>query len=135
MKTIRSKIRGQPTKYRPEMCERLIELGRIGMSLTAASVALGVSDDSLSRWADKHPDFGDAMREYKRLNLAWWEEQGRTHLVEEPGAPKFNHVLWYMNMKNRHGWADKQELKADISIDIADRLQRAIDRLNAAPAD
>lgn len=36
---------------------------------------------------------------------AWWVARGREKLEERD----FNHVLYYMNMKNRHGWRDKIE--------------------------
>ena len=93
-----------------------------------AALDLDIAESTLWKWAEEHPEFSEAVKSAQRLALAWWEEQGRANLMQDEGGPKFNHVMWYMNMKNRHGWADKHEIKAEVSVDLADRLQRGIER-------
>lgn len=44
-------------------------------------------------------DFGRTMSQ------AWWERQGRHNLKNK----QFNSVLWFAQMKNKFGWADKVE--------------------------
>lgn len=44
-------------------------------------------------------DFGRTMSQ------AWWERQGRKNLQNK----QFNSVLWFAQMKNKFGWADKVE--------------------------
>jgi len=104
---------GRPSKYTPELIPRLYVEAEQGKSMLACAAALGVCEDTLYEWAKVHPEFSVAIKKAKQLALLWWEEQGRLNLEE--GEKKFNHVLWYMNMKNRHGWADKQEVKAEVS--------------------
>lgn len=110
---------GRPSKYQPEFCTRIVvECGKVGMSMNEAASHLGVHKSSLYEWADLYPDFSDAMKKAQAESLAWWEGKGRLSLDQEADAPKFNHVLWYMNMKNRHGWVDKQEITGKDGRDL-----------------
>ena len=97
---------GRPTKYKSEYCEKVVELMSKGMSKNEVAANLGVDQVTLYNWADKHIPFFKAIKRGEQLSLAWWESEGRRSLREK----EFNHVLWYMNMKNRHGWRDKQEV-------------------------
>lgn len=99
---------GRPSKYTDDMPDRVIELMTEGASLAEVAADLGVDRKTLQRWSedeDGKPEFCRAIKRGVELSQAWWERLGRTELWNS----KFNHGLWYMNMKNRFGWADKQE--------------------------
>ncbi len=57
------------------------------------------------KWLNENSYFAAVVEFGLELYEAWWVEEGRKNL----GAKEYNHVLWYMNMKNRHGWRDKIE--------------------------
>lgn len=96
---------GRPTKYRPEMCERIIELMREGASQNEVAADLGISHDTIAEWKKSIPEFSESINIGTRLSEAWWERHGRKQLENRD----FNSTLWYMNMKNRFGWRDKSE--------------------------
>ena len=100
---------GRPTKYTDEMPDRVVDMMADGASITEVAAALGVSKETVYQWEKdpSKPDFSDALKRGRELSEAWWTSQGRTQLWEK----NFNHVLWYMNMKNRFGWRDKQEVE------------------------
>lgn len=89
------------------MCNQLIDLMSMGMSITEAAVNLGVHRDTIYAWAESIPDFSDALKTGILHAQAWWERQGREslHLKE------FQTGLWFANMKNRFGWADRNNLE------------------------
>lgn len=100
--------KGRPSKYKPEMCEAVISLMSEGASKCEVCAELGICFDTIAEWCKPEgeyfkEDFSEAVKKGLQLSQAWWEKQGRTSLKDKD----FSYTGWYMNMKNRFGWADK----------------------------
>lgn len=100
---------GRPTKYKKEYCQVLIDQMREGASIEEVAGEICVETKTLYNWAEKHPEFLQAKRKGEALSRQWWMKQGRIALRDK----EFNSSLWYMNMKNRHGWRDKQDVTSN----------------------
>lgn len=81
---------GRPEEYKPEYCEKVIELGRLGYSHAMIAAELDVARQTLHNWSDRHPEFLDAITRARDLAQAWFELKGMNGL-ETPG---FNASLW-----------------------------------------
>ena len=103
-----SKPLGRPSKYRPEMCEKVVDLMAKGYSKIMVAAELDIDQDTLHRWCkdEDKKDFYDAIKKGVSLSQAWWERQGLEALRDKD----FSYTGWYMNMKNRFKWSDNQNV-------------------------
>lgn len=65
----------------------------------------GICHETWERLLAEEPKFSEAIKMGRDMSKAWWESNGRLNLQNKD----FSSTLWYMNMKNRFGWADKQQ--------------------------
>lgn len=110
-----SNARRGVSKYNDQMPAKVVKQMRQGRSILEASLFIGVMPVTLYEWTNPNseyykPEMDIALNLGKALAEAWWLHQGRMHLSTKT---PFNHVLWYMNMKNRFGWRDNVDLTSD----------------------
>lgn len=106
----------RPTKYKPEYCKELIDFMSEGYSLEAFCGHIGIVKDTLYNWFKQHKDFSDAKKKALAKSLLWWEKQGIKAVSGE--NKDVNSTVWIFNMKNRHGWKDKQEVDQKIEANV-----------------
>lgn len=85
----------------------LIEHMSQGKAFETFAAQLSVSKDTLYEWARNHSEFSDALNIGRIKAYEFWEKLG---IQGAMGEQKVNHAMWALFMKNRFGWADKQEL-------------------------
>ena len=103
---------GRPTDYRPEYCERVIELGRLGMSVVEMAADIGVARNTLEQlWPAANPEFLQALTHARECSQAWWESMGRTNLIMPPQTGQFQASVWSRSMAARFpkDWREKSE--------------------------
>jgi hypothetical protein len=105
---------GRPSLYRPEYCERVIQLGRDGCSPAEIASELDVDRMTLKNWADENPEFFAALTRAKTHEQAWWEKAGKSGMI----ADKFNAQVWTKSVsaRFRDDYCEKREEGPSITI-------------------
>lgn len=88
---------GRPSKYYPEFCEVIIELGKLGKSLAQMASAFEVDKASVLRWEEEYPDFRTALMRARSEAQTWWENHGQMGLYSR----EFNANLWIKSVASR----------------------------------
>ena len=78
----------------------------LGEASSAEGSKICFSNDLWYRLIKDNKEFSDTIKMGELLCERWWKDQGRLALHDKDS---FNHGLWYMNMKNRFKWHDRQE--------------------------
>jgi len=81
---------GRPTKYKPEYCQEVIQMGSEGKSKEQIAAKLKLNWGTLDNWAEQHDEFLMALRTAKELEMAYWEDLGISHIIETPGSSRLN---------------------------------------------
>lgn len=88
---------GRPSKYKPEYCEQIIELGKQGKSIAQMASFFDVDKASVYRWAEEEESFRTALARAKAHSQTWWEDKAQQHL----GTRDFNAQLWLKSVTSR----------------------------------
>ena len=98
---------GRPTDYDVAFCEKVIEWGKQGKSITWMAAELDVVKQSVYTWMATYPEFLDAMTRARHYCQAFWEDQGQLGMW----ADKFNGSVWSRSMAARfpEDWREKSE--------------------------
>lgn len=113
---------GRPTKYRPELCDLVIEVGEQGGWLCEMAEACDVARNTMDVWAAEHPEFLEALTRAKQKAQAWFEREGREGLK----ADKFNAALWQKQMSARHREEYTERLDQKVSGDPNNPVQHSL---------
>lgn len=101
---------GRPTSYRPEYCEKVIELGKLGKSLAQFASNFNVSRQTIDNWAEDYPEFLEALNKAKAHAQDWWENAGQEGMFLGGGG--FNAAVWKTTVQARFrdDYTERQEI-------------------------
>lgn len=119
------------TKYKPEMCEQIIELGMQGATQKAMWSALGISKSTADKWKKDNAEFAEAVSRATTESQAWWEREGIANLSNRTYNTRLYEVMTkamfpedYREIKD-----SKVDVKAEVTIDFGGEVAKLISAL------
>jgi len=78
-----------------------------GYSVKALAGHLGVNYSTVYEWADKHPEFSDALKDGQAAASVWWESVLRK--VASTGDGNASAAIFGVKNRSQEEWRDKVE--------------------------
>ena len=103
---------GNLSDYDPQMCDLVIEMGKMGCFPAEIAARIGVAPRTIHKWRDQYPEFRTACEIAGVACQAWWERKGRNSL----DTPReFNGQVWARTMARFPEWRERQEVQVQHS--------------------
>ncbi|TNE58626.1 MAG: hypothetical protein EP341_03150 [Sphingomonadales bacterium] len=117
---------GRPTKYKPEYCQLVIDMGREGKSWAQMASALDVDRATFYNWQEQHPEFFTAFNRAKAHAQAWWEDKA----AEALNNREFNAPVWKKSVEARfrEDYTERREDTTTHKVD--DSVSALMDAVN-----
>jgi len=94
---------GRPTKYTPDLGEKILEhMGR-GLSLTAAAALCDIHRERVYEWEKKHEDFGELVALARAKRQAFLEDQLTTSTM----GPRVTAMIFALKNAAPADWLEK----------------------------
>ena len=133
MATAKKTGKGTATRYEydPSMCDRMVELGKVGKSQKAIWSELGISAGAADRFKRDYPEFADALDLSRVHSQAYYENLMLTNLENK----NFNSRLVEIALRGQHraDYGDdrnqKVDVKATVEVDFGSAVTDLIKQL------
>jgi hypothetical protein len=95
----------RPTRYRPDIAERILRLVREGSSLNDACRAVGIPRTTVNEWAfDDRDRFGGRLRQAEVERYRAWEDELIEHAKAELGSTNMAAVQARRTLLDQMRW-------------------------------
>jgi hypothetical protein len=116
---------------KPEMCERIIELGKKGSSQKMMFADIGINTGVASTWKKNHPEFADALDTAITNSQAFWEKEILANVNNRTYNSRLAEIALRGQFKDdyRETRDTKIDLKAEVVVDFNKEISELIKAL------
>jgi hypothetical protein len=108
------RTRGQPTLYKPEYCELVVDYMGKGYSLSAFAGSVKVSKDSVYEWITAHREFSDAVARGRMTRVAALEGK----LLSARYGAQASTSIFALRNADPSEWKDVRSVQHDHNVTL-----------------
>lgn len=110
--------------FKPEMCNRMIDMGKEGASQKMIWSEIGINKDVAKTWCKNHPDFADALETAKTHSQAYWERE----ILANVNNKGFNSRLAEIALRGQFAddYRETRDTKVDAKIEVKIDFQKEV---------
>jgi len=110
--------------FKPEMCDRMIELGKSGASQKMMFAEIGINKNVADTWKKNHDEFADSLETAKTHSQAYWERE----ILANVNNKGFNSRLAEIALRGQFAddYRETRDTKVDAKIEVKIDFQKEI---------
>ncbi len=102
--------RGRPTKYKPDLIERLVSAIKLGAPYTHACNYAGISFETLSQWLKKYPELSEELKEAEGAAVFHWLDK-----IEKAAQDgNWQAMAWKLERRYPEAFGRKDRIQIDV---------------------
>lgn len=120
---VKKRLEGRPTKYTPDIGQKIVAEMERGFSLAAAAAAFDIGRSTVYDWKDRNPDFAEM------IDIAMVKRQ-RFHenrLYETTLGPVVTSAVFTLKNAGAADWREKQEVEHSGKVEYTEIKRVVID--------
>ena len=116
--------------FKPEMCKRIIEMGKEGASQKMMFADIGINKGVADTWKKNHPEFADALDSAVTNAQAYWERE----ILANVNNKGFNSRLAEIALRGQfqQDYRETRDIKLDAKVETKVDFNKEIADLLAA---
>jgi len=116
--------------FKPEMCERMIELGKEGASQKMMFADIGINKSIAETWKKNHPEFADALDTAVTHSQAFWEKM----ILDNVNNRTFNSRIAEIALRGQFqaDYRETRDIKLDAKVETKVDFNKEINDLLSA---
>lgn len=116
-----------PSKYDPAMCDRMIELGKLGASQKMMWSDIGISKKTAETYSKKYPEFAEALDMALVHAQAYWERE----LLANVDNKNYNSRLAEIALRGQFAtdYRERMDIKQDVKQTVKIDFQKEVSDL------
>ena len=116
--------------FKPEMCDRIIEMGREGASQKMMFAEIGINKGVADTWKKNHPEFADALDSAVTNAQAYWERE----ILANVNNKGFNSRLAEIALRGQfqQDYRETRDTKIDAKLEVKVDFNKEIANLISA---
>ena len=117
--------------FKPEMCQRIIEMGKEGASQKMMFADIGINKGVADTWKKNHPEFADALDTAITNSQAFWEKEILANVNNRTYNSRLAEIALRGQFKDdyRETRDTKIDLKAEVVVDFNKEISELIKAL------
>ncbi len=115
------------SKYKPEMLQTMIDMGKEGASQKMIWSELGINKSTAEDWKKKYPEFADALDLSRVHSQAFWERE----ILANVGNKAFNSRIAEIALRGQfqEDYRETRDTKVDAKVDVVIDFNKAVNDL------